>query len=189
MKIKLTSILVLCGLFPSILSAQAFGIEEGTSISSLEIIQDIGDDLYTVSVPSPVSGFETYAVLATEEAGACQVRALGENYERDGYGSDVRGRFQELKTLLDQKYGDGEFLDRLRPGALWDESDEWVMSLRQNERFYVAEWGVNEEGGLDNIIMSVRALSSNTSYIILQYTFSNYEDCELKALEEDASGL
>lgn len=176
-------------LSPAAATAQAFGIEMGTPVSELDIVHDAGDFYFIVNPPQTVSGFESYIVYAAPEAGVCVVRGLGENYERDGYGISVRERFQELKELLDKKYGGGVLYDGLRPGALWDEVDEWVMAIRQNERYYQAEWEVNDAKGVDDIIMSVEALSSDVSFIALQYRFSNFEDCQGEARAEDSGGL
>lgn len=142
-----------------------------------------------ISPPRSVTGFEGYAVYATPQTGVCMIKAIGADFERDGYGTNVRDRFEELNGLLNNKYGTGELLDYLRAGALWDEVDEWVMAIRQNERFYQAEWLVGDDNGIDDIIMAIRALSSNTSYISLQYRFANMEDCRAEAQEVEAGGL
>lgn len=174
---------------PSLGLAQAFGIEMGSKASELAIVEDIGDFHYVVEPPRPVSGFESYVVIATPETGACLVRGIGEDFLRDGYGMDVRDKFDELRSLLDENYGQGELLSGLRQGALWDEADEWVMAIRQNERYHQAEWDVNDEDGIDDIILGVEATSSDSSWLALQYRFSNMDDCDAEAKAEDAGGL
>ncbi|MBC6443185.1 MAG: hypothetical protein GDA53_08715 [Rhodobacteraceae bacterium] len=179
----------LLALAPSAAKAQAFGIEMGTAVSDLDVVEDIGDFYYTVNPPRPVSGFETCVVYAAPESGVCVVRGIGKNFERDGYGIKVRDRFRDLKNILDKNYGNGALQDGLRPGALWDEVDVRVMALRQNERYYQAEWQVDAPEGIDDIIMSVKALSSDTSFLSLQYRFSNVGACRREAREQDAGGL
>lgn len=176
-------------LVPSTLFAQAFGIEIATPVNELDVLSDLGNFYYSVNPPRTVSSFKTYIVYATPEAGVCVVKGIGENFERDGYGINVRSRFEELKELLDKNYGNGQIHDGLRPGALYDEIDDWVMALLQNERYYQAEWKVDDPDGIDGIIISVEALSPSASYIALQYRFANIEDCRDEAKAKDAGGL
>ncbi|MBL3587429.1 hypothetical protein JMM61_18960 [Rhodovulum sulfidophilum] len=169
--------------------AQAFGIEQGTAIDKLPVVEDVGDGYYLVEAPNPVSFFESYVVFATENAGACIVRGLGKTHERDGYGLAVRDDFENLQAALDEKYGKGEMHSALRRGAIWDELDEWVMAIRQNERYHQAEWRPEQETGVNEIILTVKALSSDDSYVVLQYRFANELACDDEIASKDRSGL
>ena len=170
--------------------AQAFGINQGEKIENLEVVEDLGNFLYQVTPPIPVSGFSAYVVMATPESGACMVRALGDTFERDGFGENIRSRFATLAEILDGKYGKGHTVDILRSGALWKDPDEWVMAIRQNERVFQAEWTINsEENGIGDIILTTRARSRDDSFLALQYRFLNIKECENAKSQKDASGL
>ena len=175
--------------FPLGAFAQALGIEMGAKESELVIVKEIGNFSFVVDPPRTVSGFDSYVVKATPEAGVCMVKGIGEQFPRDGYGIAVRNRFDKLRGLLDQNYGDGKLHSGLRPGAFWDEVDQWVMAIRQNERYHQAEWEVNDPVGLDDIILSVLATSPDSSLLVLQYRFANITDCDAEAAAADASGL
>lgn len=191
MKYYATSIFlaIFSAIIPTASFSQAFGIEMGTNVDELDLVEDIGDFQFIINPPKPVSGFVVYAVKATPAAGVCVVRGISSSFKNDGYGLNVRDRFEELRRLLDKNYGKGEIASELRPGALWDEVDEWVMAIRQNERFHQADWQVNDPEGLDDIILAVRASSRTDSYLALQYRFSNKDECDAEAAEADAGGL
>jgi len=189
MKVYLLAILLATGIMPAAANANAFGVEMGEPVSELNVVSDLGDWLYQVSPPTPVSSFETYVVYALPKAGSCIVRGVSKIYERDRYGIDVRKDFSRISGLLDKKYGTGQLLDHLLPGALWDKPEDWVFAIRQNERYYQAEWKVEDKEGLHDIIMVVSATSPSKSWIVLQYRFSNFEDCEKEAAEKEAGGL
>lgn len=183
MKLSIFYVVLIASLgFPSVPLAQVFGIEAGQKIESLDIIDDIGDGLYSVEVPTPVSKyFEEYVVLATPKAGVCMVRGIGKTIYNDAYGEKLRRDFSELRKLLERNYGNSELVSFLKNGALWDEPREWTMALRQGERIHQAEWD-NEVGStfavdMEDIILSAKALSSDSSWIALQYRFSNIRDC------------
>lgn len=180
-------------LSPATLSAQAFGVEMGTSLSELKDAVDIGNGNYVISVPRPHSEFESYVVVLSEATGVCMVRGIGKNHSNDRTGSGVRGAFKTIETALNSNYGEGKQSNWLQPRALWDGAHEWVMSIRQNERLFGTDW--TTEGGAEfpeeilAITMQVRAISSDVSYIVLQYRFSNFEECDREIKAQDASGL
>ena len=180
-------------LTPATLSAQAFGVDMGASLSKFEGAEDIGNGNYVISVPRPHSEFESYVVVLSEATGVCMVRGIGKNHNNDRTGANVRRAFKTLETALNSRYGAGDHVNWLQPRALWDGAHEWVMSIRQNERVFGTGW--TTEGGAElpeeflAINMQVRALSSDSSYIVLQYRFSNFDECDREIKAQDASGL
>jgi len=162
---------------PTFALSQAFGINMGQSISSLDIIEEPGTGVYQVNVPLPHNEFDSYLVVATENFGACKVSGIGKSHGNDRYGTSVRSSFRKLSEALENKYGKPtEDFDFLRPDALWDDSDEWVMAILQNERFLNKFW-TNLNGDVKGIGLGVSALGSSSSYVSLGYQFSNFDDC------------
>jgi len=174
-------------------SAQAFGIEMSKPLSELEVTDDLGDGFFIVVAPRPHSEFESYVVVATDETGVCMVRGVGKDHDNDRFGLSVRDSYSSLRSALKKRYGKYERVEFLRSGALWDDSDEWVMSIRQNERAHQAVWeeksGSELSAGLKDIILEVSATSSDTSWIALQYRFDNMDECDRILAEQDESGL
>lgn len=50
-----------------------------------------------------------------------------------------------LPTAVADTYGEYEEVDLLLPGSIWDEPEDWMMGLRQNERIVQSVW--NQENG------------------------------------------
>ena len=174
-------------------AAQAFGIDKATPLSELDVSKDLGTGSYVVAAPSPHSEFETYVVQATDQTGVCLVRGIGKDHDNDMFGVSVRDKFSSLRSALEDRYGDYERVEFLRSGALWDGQDEWVMSIRQNERAHQAIWaqeyGSDLPTALNQIILNIAATSSDSSWIGLQYTFDNHDECERVLAKQDEEGL
>lgn len=171
----------------------AFGLEAGQPISSLKILKNVEKNVYVVTVPRPNREFETYIAFATNKHGLCKIFAAGKSYENDRYGSETQSVFSKFKSVLIQKYGKSKDYDFLKYGALWKDSNEWVMSLKQNERSLESFWSRSEvipwPNSLKNINLSAKATSSDSSYITLAYEFTNFEKCKSDDSQLENSGL
>lgn len=162
--------------------AQPFGISAGTPITSLQVEREINPYRYRVKAPSSHPEFESVIVVATPGQGVCQVSGIGKNHGDDRYGESVRKVFGEIRSQVSATYGNSDLFDHLRRGALWRDSRDWVMAVKQNERSYQASWGVESRATLKNrvkeILLSAVALDSDTSYLHLQFRFDNYAACD-----------
>lgn len=171
----------------------AFGLEAGQPISSLKIVKNVNKNTYVVTVPRPNSEFESYIAFATDKHGLCKIFAVGKSYENDRYGSETQSVFSKFKTILIQKYGKSQDFDFIKYGALWKDSNEWVMSLKQNERSLESFWsrteGIAWQNGIKHINLSAKATSSDSSYITLGYEFTNFEACKSDQSQLENSGL
>lgn len=191
-------IAVIVAVSAPVASAQAFGVKMGTSIaefSAAEKIEDTGPlKRYQVrTLPSPHSEFESYVLSATAAQGVCAVMGVGEDHTGDKFGVSVRGSYGELKSALTAKYGRGKEYDFVHSGALWDDSDEFAMSLKQGERslaiFWSRENGSDMPEDLYAISLSAGATDSSTTYLKLTYEFANVERCRAEQTRRDNSGL
>ena len=174
--------------------AGPFGLSQGMPLSSLKVVRKLSDGMYSITVPNPNSGFEIYTAVLTPQDGLCKIVALGKDFDNDRYGSSAREKYAELKEFLDQKYGEGQTFDFIKNGALWDSSDEWVMSIKQNERTYVTFYITDKlpqklPDYLKGIKLEVDALSSSTSYVRLGYEFANIDTCLKRIKSSDNESL
>ena len=180
-------------LMPSYALAQGFGIEQGTSVEELDVVEDLGTGRYAVNVPSPYSEFEAYVVWASDTQGVCLVRGAGKNHDNDRYGRSVRTAFDRLERALEERYGEFGKGDFLNAGALWDEADEWVMSIHQSERAYQSVWDAESGSELPDsiveIILNIDAVSSSSAWIGLQYRMANFDECQQELEALDSQGL
>lgn len=173
---------------PSV-SAQAFGIQQGTPISRLNIVDTISPYYFIVTVPQPNNEFESYSVVATKGAGVCKVTGIGKTLEADRFGSQARQTFGNLKSALTSRYGEPDHqFDFIRRGALWDGDHEWSAAINKNERTYAAFW-TEPASGLDGIEMTVEAISLFDTYVVIRYQFSNFAACKAEIDSQNNRGL
>lgn len=185
---------VICfAMFGTMSAAQSFGLEMATPLENLPVLKDAGSGKYYVDPPNPHPEFEAYIALVVPETGLCKVAAVGKDHKNDRFGTSVRTAYSTLMDALESRYGKHASVDFIKNGALWDGSNEWVMSIRQNERYLSSYWDDEENSDMPedvaNIALEVRALSSDTAYVSLSYEFRNFAECT-KLLQQDAtSGL
>ena len=170
----------------------AFGIVYGGELPSGAV--DVDDGYFTVSSPpKPHSLFELYMVKYTPETGVCRITAGSENFENDKYGNKVTVAYDKLVKTLDKKYGpNGDSIERLNPNALWDEADEFAMSLVKGDRTH-GRWfepSVNNKEEFDYVEITIDASDSSTTYITLVYQNRNLmKDCSARISASDNDSL
>ena len=167
-----------------------FGISMGLSKSGVEAVvgtplteAEGQPNLFTTTMPPrPHPSFENYVLKILPTAGVCQVRAIGVTIRSSSHGVEIQRTFNDLTTMVSDTYGEYQEVDFLLPGSIWDEPEDWMMALRQNERQLQAVWdqdkGSTLSNGISSIILGTSALSSSQGYLILQYSFENEELCD-----------
>lgn len=159
----------------------AFGIEYGGELPSGSI--DIDDGFFTVSSPpKPHSMFEIYSVKYTAVTGVCYITAISETFENDKYGIKATAAYDKLAEALDGKYGpNGDAWETLKADALWDDADEFAMSLVQGDREH-ARWfkpTTDSQKEFDYVQIAIKALDRSDTYITLRYENSSLkEECD-----------
>lgn len=154
----------------------------------------MGDNpgLYTCgSAPKPHSAFESYIVRASDEHGICWVKGVGKTISDNGYGTSTRNKVDELWGVLTKAYGDSELTDRFY-GSLWDGPEEWLMSIRQNERLYMHHWNnvnVPSKPLLNEVYLAVSSLGSKSGYVNLEYYSRDHQACSDSNINSESDAL
>lgn len=136
------------------------------------------------SAPKPHPAFENYALVIGEISGLCQIRGLGRDVKTSRHGIQLRSAFSDLEATLTEMYGSAEKIDKLLPGSIWNDPEDWMMGMVQEERFLFARWPQKEgdklkdQPEIESVALVARAKSSDTGYVILEYTFSNNDQCK-----------
>ena len=183
---------VFAGLVIQTSQAAGFGIEFGSSPNNYGCTSLGEGGKYTCTdVPKPHSSFESYVIQASDQHGICWVKGVGKDISDNGYGTSTKRKLEELKASLERGYGPAsETTDFLIYGALWDDSDEWLMSIRQKQRVFMYQWDAPEgqKYKLDKIYLAAGATGSDTGYIALDYYSSDHEACTqaTSKLEDDS---
>ena len=169
-----------------------FGIEYGGELPSGAVDED--DGYFSVRTPpKPHSLFELYMVKYTAETGVCYITAVSKTFENDKYGNKSVTEYDKLTEALDRKYGpEGGKWEDLKADALWDEADEFAMSLVKGDRNH-ARWllpSADSKNEFDYVQIKIGATSSSDTYIKLDYrNDSLLEDCDTQLSEADVDSL
>lgn len=176
----------------SIAMARSFGVAPGKPVRTYAGKPSSVDGVYKIIVPQPNSEFESYSAVATPETGICKVWGIGKDHDNDRYGANVREAYDRLKAILNEKYGASQEYSYIKSGALWDKPEDWVMSVKENERTMVSYWIMPDKHaveGIKSISLEVKAFSSSSAYLDLTYEFENFPLCKKRFNSTEASGL
>ncbi len=178
----------------SSLSAGPFGLEQGQTIEEIApAAEEVKPGIYvTTIVPKPHSAFEKYVLRISPKGGLYWVKGIGKDISTNRYGHSLKSDFDSLKEKLEKNYGKGELVDFLLTGSIWDEPEDYMTALAKDERVLMCSWE-NKSGTpiMDDIAslgLIASALSNESGYLSVEYSFTNKEQCEaeIAALEDDA---
>jgi hypothetical protein len=131
--------------------------------------------------PKPNSDFDLYTVIVSPSAGLAKVIA-GSTINANQSGEQVREKFSTIKASLTAKYGkpDDEF-DFVHTGALFEEDNEFMMSLVEGERTLAATWTSLHNG--TEIMLKVDGLTMNSALVEVIYEFNPEFDTAMHEIE------
>jgi hypothetical protein len=148
--------------------------------------------VYECTPPGEHPYFESYVVRASSKHGVCWVKGIGKNIDDNGYGTNTVGRLKGFADAMTPVYGEPRKVDLILPNALWDDADEYLMSIRQNERTLAYVWEGEELGGktkLNQIYVFAKALSRDTGWVGIEYYSEDHEACKSTSNAVDNSVL
>lgn len=158
-----------------------FGLHLGAKVSELNTDTDLSTPdngfYYLQTVPSPASEFSQYAVVAFDEVGICEIRAVSDTFDSDSLGSATTAMVDDLAASLKSKYGEGEKVDFCGGGSVACEQQFWAMSIMNGERAYGYSW----ESPADEIrSINLSVTSDNLSRLSarLDYETGDKKKCE-----------
>ena len=171
-------------LLASFVYAGPFGLEMGMTFDQVKEAcggrtpQLLKDDYYKI-IPNKVHpSFETYVVRIDKDDGLYFVKAIGFDITSSSYGIEVKSQFDKVENSLNKNYGDGELIDELLPGSIWDDADDWMSALLHNERYLICSWEKAKcpklPENMSMIALAAKASSSDVGYIVLEYYFTNF---------------
>jgi hypothetical protein len=178
------------------LFAGPFGLEMGMSLEKIKEISEVdpigkGDDVYIITPPKPHDLFELYLIKINIDTGLYYLKAASKDIETSSYGTELKSTFMSLVSSIEKTYGKYKLVDYLKYKSIWDEPGDFMMGMIKKERSLIAFWDKEESSTLTDdlvqIAIAAYPLSTNKGYILLQYTFKNYEEADKKLKEEKDS--
>lgn len=184
---KIGFLVLLSALVSISLFAGPFGLEMGMSVKQVNSVANsrvelLEDDIYELTPPKTNNMFETYVVAIHPEYGVYVIRAIGIDIETNKYGYELKDAYEQVASGVQGKYGEYGEIDALLPGSIWNEPQDWMMGLYEEERFLLAEWSRDKGSTLPKDIESIylvpKALSPSIGYIVLEYYSFDYNKIE-----------
>lgn len=173
-------------------SAGPFGLEKGMTYEQLlaidPSISEIAPGYYKLTtVPKPSPAFESYIVQIHPDHGLYFLKAIGKDIETSTYGIELKAEFDRVKKGLIAVYGEptGSY-DYLRPGSLWDEPRDWMISIIKKERVLIFAWGEDDipiTTDIEKVFLGIDVTSTTSGYILIEYYFAGYSEYETPAEE------
>jgi hypothetical protein len=145
-----------------------------------------GDLLALKTAPKPHPAFEGYIVTISPEKGILKVTAIGVDVQTNGFGSELRTHFSEMRDAVSGNYGNPtKDYDFLSAGSLWKEPRYWMMGLLKKERNLDAYWiskkthpesgSVELSNDISIIALGAIATSLEKGYLKLGFEFEGWE--------------
>jgi len=207
--ILLGALLSICGVnggFHSVSPANAqetvpetapFGLKWGMSVADVERLgvkldpqgspsESFGPSYLATNVPKVLKDIAGIIVSFDYNGRLWRVSAVSENFENDAYGRAIRDRYQELGSLLNDRYGKGQEVNGAPSDDFFSQSNNFVYSLYRQERQLFTDWRITNTA----IQLSVRAAGTSSAYYHLIYEYTPFKaDVTKKAKQREKDAL
>lgn len=177
--------------------AGPFGLEKGMSYEQVKQAcggrepVSVGENRYLIIPVKQHPYFVRYVAWIDSKDGLNYIKAIGADISTNGYGLEVRSKYDSLEASLCKTYGKCDRTSILMPGSIWNDPDDWMKALEKKDRYLMTTWknkdGANLPDDIVGIYLAASANSSSSGYICLEYEFSNHEKIEAAKKEADDS--
>ena len=157
-----------------------------------ELISGTSNKYVLSSAPKPNGSFTDYVITVGNTTGLCAVRGIGGDIATNGFGMQLQSKFDDLSALLTEIYGNGDKTDSLLPGSIWKDADEWMMGLLKKDRYLISLWRGDDKplpNDLQTIALAANAKNSRSGYLLLEYEFTNSDECSNESKDAEKKSL
>ena len=162
--------------------AEVFGLKKGMTIEQIRALKfgkltktmDTPEQFWEVRNPRTPKDAQIATFILVPGKGLLKVAFLWE-VTSNTYGDGVKEKFLELRTILSDKYGEGQTTDKGR--GFWKRSKDWMQTLADKER--VLEWaliGGITKNELTGIGISTIGSTAEVAYVTLFYEFQGWTE-------------
>ena len=163
--------------------AEVFGLKKGMTVEQIRALKFgkltkimTPEQFWEVRNPRTPKDAQIATFLLVPGKGLVKVAFLWE-VTSNTYGDGVKQKFEELKKILSDKYGEGETIDYLKEDSQWKEPHFWMQTLADKER--VLEWaliGGITKNELTGIGISTTGSTAEVAYVTLFYEFQGWTE-------------
>ena len=189
----LLAVAIVMGMVQSVF-AGPFGLEMGMTKAEVEKVlgkslnvKESKDYSYIVGEPSNVvedsfsHDFRVSLVNIHEEYGLVRIVATMV-FKANVYGTRLKREYNETKDILTEKYGEGESVEFLREGSIWNRQSDFMTSLSKEERIHGTLWEFFD-GDISNLALNIGAVKYGSEWIGLVKI--DYEGMGMRMIEKE----
>lgn len=187
---------VLLGTFLSLLPAVAasgpFGFSNESTPNGTHCSQMDDPMWYKCgSAPKAHPDFDYYVIQHHNELGVCFLKAVGKNIKTNSFGSQLTSQTDKIKNQISSKYGPPtKIVDQLMPGSIWNDPEDFMMSMVQKDRLFYIEWKVDASKNVfETVGITRQALGTDEGYLNVEYYYPASEKCDAVVTDNEASSF
>ena len=183
MLLKLMLSALLLAMFTGVGQADVFGLKKGMTVEQIRALKFgkltkimTPEQFWEVRNPRTPKDAQIATFILVPGKGLVKVAFLWK-VTSNTYGDGVKEKFLELRTILSDKYGEGETVDYLKEDSLWNVPHFWMQTLADKER--VLEWaliGGITKNELTGIGISTIGSTAEVAYVSLAYEFQGWNE-------------
>lgn len=147
----------------------------------------------TTNVPHPHSAFESYVLQITPQLGLSWIKGIGLTIPTNSFGSAIRSSFDSLEERLTAVYGRGERTDLLLDGTIWNEPQDFMQGMQNQERYLLTRWersvGSTMKDNLHQVGLMASAIDAWQGYLTVEYSFENAEAADVFVVADEDVAL
>jgi hypothetical protein len=184
-------------LFVASVFAAPFGIEMGMTLEQLKqmgvnpVLLSDGSGRYYITPIKQHPDFERYIVNISPTYGVYRLLAVSKGIPTSSFGTDLKNKFYEIQKGLSSVYGESKTFDFLKVGSIWNQDRDWMMALKNEERYLDAFWdresNSNLPDNLHGVWLRAQANSSSEGYFRLQYESINAKGADAERAAQTSS--
>lgn len=145
---------------------------------------DSGERYIATNLPKVIHDLEVVVLSFGQGKKLHRIASISKTFERDPYGAAVKQRYDELREILSEKYGQCKSHHSI-DSEVWRKSSEFVMGLYQGRSSYYTNC---TKEGVD-VQLGIRGKGLDDSYLVLIFEDKNLGDAtkgEARRREKDA---
>lgn len=161
-----------------------FGIRFFSPVSDYTVVDQLQQGKAEIAPPNAHPLFTHYYVQASRDLGVVWIKAISDPIANDRFGHALTSLVDRISSQLSQKYGEGDKMDFLFEGSIWNEPQDWSGGLEAKERFYNYNWSYPESKELPDDIASIfvgAIVIDGNGYAVIEYSSSRLQEAEAEA--------
>ena len=177
---------------PAIAAAGPFGFSNESAPNSTHCSQMDDPMWYKCnSAPKAHSDFDYYIIQYHSDLGVCFLKAVGKDIKTNSFGSQLTAQTDKIKNQISSKYGSPtNVVDQLMTGSIWNEPEDFMMSMVQKDRLFYIEWEVDTSKNVfESIAITRTALGTDEGYVNVEYYYPVSKKCDAVVTESEASSF